>query len=117
MTGEDERTRTVRRLCDGAADIYDETIVPALADAHRVLLGVLDPRVGESVLDLGCGTGRMAELAAGAGAAVSACDLSDAMLTRARRRLSEHAVRIDRMDAQRLDYEAGAFDAVVATFS
>ncbi len=38
-----ELTATVRRLWNGAADVYDDAIVPALSDAHHQLLRVLDP--------------------------------------------------------------------------
>ncbi len=44
-------TATVRRLWNGAADVYDDAIVPALSDAHHALLRVLDPSPGEQVLD------------------------------------------------------------------
>jgi SAM-dependent methyltransferase len=111
-------TATVRRLWDDAADIYDETIVPALSDAHHQLLRVLDPAPGERVLDLGCGTGRMSELVAQAGGKVAAAvDLAPQMVVRARRRLGPDGIDVHEMDAQALTFEPASFDAVVAGFS
>jgi trans-aconitate methyltransferase len=51
------------------------------------LLGLLDPRPGEAVLDLGCGTGELAAAIAATGARVWALDADPAMVAAARRRL------------------------------
>lgn len=114
-----DRTATVRALWDGAADIYDESIAPALADAHRAVVRMLDARHGEEVLDLGCGTGRVAELVATQTPAslVAAVDLSPEMLERARRRLAGLGPVVREMDAQALRFPDGSFDVVVASFS
>ncbi len=113
-----ELTATVRRLWNGAADVYDDAIVPALSDAHHQLLRVLDPAGGEQVLDLGCGTGRMSELVAQTGATVvAAVDLAPLMVVRARRRLAPWGIDVREMDAQALTFDDALFDAVVAGFS
>lgn len=111
-------TATVRRLWNSAADVYDEAIVPALSDAHHQLLRVLDPAPGERVLDLGCGTGRMSELVARAGATVAAAvDLAPQMVLRARRRLGPAGIDVREMDAQAMTFDDASFDAVVGGFS
>jgi trans-aconitate methyltransferase len=51
------------------------------------LLELLDPRPGESVLDLGCGTGELAEVIAATGVRVWALDADPAMVAATRRRL------------------------------
>jgi SAM-dependent methyltransferase len=113
-----DATAQVRHLWNDAADIYDDAIVPALADAHIALLRTLDPSSGEQVLDLGCGTGRMSELVARAGGSVAAAiDLAPAMVDRAQVRLRPWGVPVYEMDAQSLTFADGAFDAVVAGFS
>ncbi len=111
-------TSFVRAQWDGAADIYDGAITPALSDAHHALLRVADPAPGERVLDLGCGTGRMAELVAETGATLAiAVDLAPLMVARARARLAGRGIEVREMDAQALDLPDAAFDLVVAAFS
>jgi SAM-dependent methyltransferase len=111
-------TNAVRALWNGAAEVYDDAITPALSDAHHALLRVLDPSSGEEVLDLGCGTGRMGELVAQSGATVAAAvDLAPQMVARARRRLQPRGIDVREMDAQSLAFADASFDAVVAGFS
>lgn len=118
MTVRADKTALVRALWNGAADVYDQAITPALSDAHHALLRVLDPSPGEQVLDLGCGTGRMGELVAQTGATVAAAvDLAPEMVARARRRLESRGIAVGVMDAQALTFADAGFDAVVAGFS
>jgi SAM-dependent methyltransferase len=112
-----EQTAAMRRLWDGAAALYDGAITPALADAHGHVVAALGPVRDADLLDLGCGTGRVAELAAARGARVTAVDLSAEMAARARARPALAGARVEVMDAQALALPDGAFDAVVAAFS
>jgi SAM-dependent methyltransferase len=107
----------MRELWDGAAALYDGAITPALADAHGALLAALGPVRGSDLLDLGCGTGRVAEMAAARGARVTAVDLSPEMAARARARPALAGARVEVMDAHALDLPDAAFDAVAAAFS
>lgn len=69
------------------------------------------------VLEVGVGTGKNL-LFYPPGAHVTAIDLSDRMLARARRRAVELGVQVDLrlMDAQHLEFPDAVFDAAVATF-
>jgi ubiquinone/menaquinone biosynthesis C-methylase UbiE len=68
-------------------------------------------------LEVGVGTGKNLAFYP-SGAQMTAIDLSDQMLARARRRAAELGVKVDLrlMDAQRLEFPNGAFDAAVVTF-
>lgn len=69
----------------------------------------LDPRPGERVLDLGCGTGEHVAAIAARGAHVVGLDASEAMIAAARRAHPGHDFVVG--DGQALTYD-GAFDAV-----
>lgn len=66
---------------------------------------------GERVLDLGCGVGDLAADMAGAGARVTAADVAQAALDRARRRHPELDLRLIALDGP-LPFADGEFDAV-----
>ena len=72
---------------------------------------------GGRVLEVGVGTGKNMSYYP-AGIQVTAVDLSEKMLARARRRSQELDIEVDLrlMDVQRLEFPDGAFDTVVATF-
>jgi SAM-dependent methyltransferase len=86
------------------------------AAEHVVELAALRP--GERVLDLGCGTGNAALLAARAGALVTGLDPARRLLQVARDRLA--ADQLDGTfvvgDAQSLPFEDDAFDVVLSVF-
>ena len=79
-----------------------------LAEVARAVAGDPAPRL----LDLGCGTGALAELALGEipGARLSCVDLSSRMAEAARARLGGRAEVLLR-DAERLPFRDGSFDA------
>jgi SAM-dependent methyltransferase len=78
--------------------------VPALGNAA---LALLDPRPGETILDLGCGDGVLTKRIAEAGAQVLGVDASDTMLAAAR----ELGLTVAQADGQALPFDA-RFDAV-----
>ncbi len=73
---------------------------------------------GESVLDVGCGTGVVAVTAARAGARVKGLDLTPALLERARENAVLAGVEIEFVegDVEALPYPDNAFDVVLSQF-
>lgn len=76
------------------AELYDARGIgwPGELDFYQALAAAATAR-GEGVLEVACGTGRIALALAGAGARVTAFDLSPAMLTVARARDTDGRVR------------------------
>ncbi len=71
---------------------------------------------GQQLLDVGCGAGQLALVAARAGARVTGCDISTNWLERARQRaaLERLDVRFEEADAEALPYADGQFDVVTS---
>lgn len=71
---------------------------------------------GTRLLDVGCGAGQLALIAARAGAQVTACDIAVNWLEKARARAVGEGLKItfEEGDAELLPYEAAQFDAVVS---
>jgi SAM-dependent methyltransferase len=94
-----------------------EDVANTLADMHSALVDALGPKPGERWLDLGCGAGNAAELAAGAGAQVVGIDISPRLVEVAKARADAGGYDIAYAvgDAENLDAENGAFDAVVSS--
>ena len=96
---------------------YEETAA-RLAPAAAVALAAAEPRAGEHVLDLGCGTGNAALLAAGRGARVTGVDPSPRLVEVARARAAEEGLDAEFHPghAARLPLADGAADVVLSVF-
>lgn len=109
-----ERAAAMWNLGGQDYDRISEGISDALSHAVRRLA----PWQGESVLDVGTGTGWTSRLAARCGAVVTGVDIAPDLLAAARRRAAAEgldvAYRIG--DAEALPFMDGAFDAVISTF-
>ncbi|TYP79128.1 trans-aconitate methyltransferase [Paenibacillus methanolicus] len=89
---------------------YDSEIKLDIGDAgEHTILSLLEPREGERILDLGCGTGRLTAAIAASGAMTLGIDSSEAQIEKAR--LTYPELRFQAADA--CHYEAEKrFDAV-----
>lgn len=118
LTGLDRETAATQARYNRIAPFYDAMEWFSERSAFQEWRKELWGRVpGGRVLEVGVGTGKnMAYYPAGA--QVTAIDLSERMLARARRQAQELELDVDlrQMDAQRLTFPDDYFDAVVATF-
>jgi ubiquinone/menaquinone biosynthesis C-methylase UbiE len=106
---------SVRTGYDRWASIYDREANPLIALEEPVVREALGDVAGLSVLDLGCGTGRLSVWLASAGAAVTGVDFSEGMLEAARRKAEAWTVRFLVHDLhQPLPFADGSFDRVVS---
>ncbi|MFQ5920085.1 MAG: class I SAM-dependent methyltransferase [Thermoplasmata archaeon] len=107
---------------DLAAGRWDRDFVPPTAPARERLLELARVTPGESVLDIGTGTGAAALLAAhrvGEEGTVVGIDISGGMLKEARAkatRLGLGNVEFRRTDATSLELPDKTFDAVISSF-
>jgi SAM-dependent methyltransferase len=96
---------------------YDDVSF-AISDALAHAAQRLDARAGERILDVATGTGWSARNVARTGAAVTAVDISEDLLSAARG-LSTHirpAIEFRLADVERLPFDDGTFDGVISTF-
>ena len=75
-------------------------------------------RAGSRVLDVACGTGNLAVIAARRGCIVSGIDIARNLIAQARVRAAGEDLRIDfkEGDAEALPFDDGPFDLVVSMF-
>lgn len=100
------------------APIYDLIYGALLQPGRRRALTRLAPQPGESILEVGVGTG-LSAMAYPRDCRVVGIDISAPMLARAHARLGRRGlrgVRLCRMDATRLAFAGGCFDAVYAPY-
>lgn len=92
---------------------------PYMEPGAREFLLRLDIAPGAKLLDVGCGGGHLALLAAQAGAQVTGIDIFPNLLDMARKRARAQGVSIqfDQGDVETLPYENAHFDVVLSLFS
>ena len=73
-------------------------------------------RPAESVVELGCGAGRITNLLVNDFARVEACDISEEMLAYARERLTQPAIRFHQSRGAEIPLEGGAVTAAFSTY-
>ncbi|GAA2212123.1 hypothetical protein GCM10009850_075850 [Nonomuraea monospora] len=127
-TGLEERTaqtkEAIRQVYEFISEEYDDRI-PGLTPADRrfidteldFVLGRVRP--ADSVLDLGCGTGRLTIPLSRLAREVVGLDICDGMLSVARRKAEEEGARIrfERGDMCDLPYPDDSFDVVTSTLA
>jgi ubiquinone/menaquinone biosynthesis C-methylase UbiE len=91
-----------------------EKIADTISDLHETVADRLQPAPGIKWLDLGCGTGAVAERAAARGAEVTGIDLAPVLIETAKQRAEQRGLDIDYRvgDVERLEVDDHAYDVV-----
>jgi SAM-dependent methyltransferase len=108
-------TEGQRRMWErGDYTVIARSVVPAA----EALCQTTDPRPGQRVLDLACGTGNAALAAARRYCEVAGLDLVPALVERARQRAAAELldIRFEVGDAQALPFADASFDVVLSVF-
>lgn len=112
-----QETRATQNRYDRIAPIYD--LVEVIAERRYQTWREQAWRLveGPEILEVGVGTGKNMPYYS-ADAHITAIDISEKMLARARRRANdvERNITLRQMDAQALDFEDNMFDSAIATF-
>jgi ubiquinone/menaquinone biosynthesis C-methylase UbiE len=89
-----------------------------IESAAEAFVDRLDIKPGMKVLDVACGSGNLAVLAAQEGADVSGIDIAPNLINAARKRAYRHALDIDFQegDAESMPYNDAEFDLVMTMF-
>ena len=95
-----------------------EEVAESIGDVHAALVGALAPEPGERWLDVACGAGHVAELAAGAGALVTGIYIAPRLIDVAKARAAAGGYDIDYHvgDAESLAVPDAGFDVAVSSF-
>lgn len=106
------KTRLKATWMTGDYDIFSRYMEP---DAH-LFFRRIKAEPGQSFLDVGCGAGQLALIAARNGAQVTGCDIATNWLERARERASRERLNIafEEGDAEALPYADAQFDVVAS---
>jgi SAM-dependent methyltransferase len=96
------------------AGAYDETLGHITKQAFAPILATFGDLIGKRFLDVACGTGHLAALAAGRGAESEGLDFAATMVARAR--ANYPALNFIEGDAEQLPYADGTFNAVACAF-
>jgi len=104
------------QVAGSAPEVYERELVPAVFGVWApILVELAQPRPGERVVDVACGTGIVARIAAtsvGPTGAVVGVDLNPGMLSVARSVAPTGSIQWQEATADKLPFQDGSFDVV-----
>jgi SAM-dependent methyltransferase len=108
------KTRLRATWMDGNYDYFSRFMQSSAAE----FLDRLDVRPGATLLDVACGSGQLALIAARRGATVTGVDIAANSIVAARGRATSEGLdaRFDEGDAEALPYPDGSFDVVASIY-
>ncbi len=112
--------RRQRRVWSRRVTTWEHHTPDGLEKVSKAVLAAADPRPGDQVVDLGCGTGQLSLPLAGRGACVLAVDVSPAMIARLEvnaRDRSLAGVEGIALPVENLSLPAQSFDLVVTSYA
>jgi ubiquinone/menaquinone biosynthesis C-methylase UbiE len=113
-----KKTSSTRHFDRWARDYESDPISRRLATLQQQALAALDPRPGDRLLDVGCGTGAAVRSAAATAESAVGVDLSPEMIKRGRELAAELPnVELLEADAEALPFADQTFTAVLCTTS
>jgi ubiquinone/menaquinone biosynthesis C-methylase UbiE len=110
-----EKHFTVRQAYELWAETYDSVPNPLLSLEHRYLEPMLSSLDAKTILDLGCGTGRLLDRLSASPSWYLGVDISSAMLGRAVKKLRVPG-HLLQADCLKLPLRSGSADVVVCSF-
>lgn len=112
--------RWQRYVWSRRARSWDQHASPALGSVTSAVLAAANVRPGDTVLDLGCGTGQISLPLAAEGAEVLGIDVSPAMADRLRAeagRRDLRSVTAEAMPIEKLALQPETFDLIVSSYA
>ncbi|ACY16838.1 methyltransferase domain-containing protein [Haliangium ochraceum] len=115
--------KKTKRWFDAIASVYDEGLSALLLSLHQKMLEQARLQTGETVLNLGCGTGMDSFLTApliGEEGSVVGIDIAPEMVRLANEKAGSRGldnVTFQVMDAEKLKFKANHFDAIISQWA
>ncbi|MFQ5885647.1 MAG: class I SAM-dependent methyltransferase, partial [Anaerolineae bacterium] len=119
----DDLSKKTRNSWDRTAAKYAQAGPPIFSISAQRLLKLMSLEPGDRLLDVGCGTGPLAILAAkkaGPSGQVTATDYSPGMVTEAKKEANKHGlsnITCACMEAHNLEFPANSFHAITCGFA
>jgi ubiquinone/menaquinone biosynthesis C-methylase UbiE len=107
-------TETITKWYDALSKNYDELYDEEQSKKHAKVLLLLGNKEFKTIVDVGCGTGKLLGLISSKGQVGLGIDLSAQMLIKAKQRTTDTGIQLIRADASHLPLQDQVADAVTS---